>query len=332
MNEKKDGAVMHKEQGGSVDVYNKDKLAVLHKTFAPTLTMDEFNIFVGMGKSVNANPWLREIFAVKYDSSKPASIFLARDFFRKVAQQQHDYDGHITGQVWSNDVFEWSVLNITKYGVPNHVWGAGDRGELVGAYCIVKKKGVSLPVYVYVSYKEYNKSQSTWKQIPATMLEKVAEAQGLKKAWQEAFKGVYSEDEKPFVETRPMYSDPVMQSDGFVDVVGGKVPNKPEPEPEHVVVDAEDVGEEYHTPDEPEDDPVGNLKKKMSEPVGAKKESVGIGQSYTGLLMSELASRYSSQKAMVGKLEELSGKKSFTSLTADEAKDAYEKLMDGSDE
>lgn len=49
-----------------------ESLDEVRKQFAPTLSTTEFDFFVGLGKSLNANPFTREIWAVKYGTS-PAS-------------------------------------------------------------------------------------------------------------------------------------------------------------------------------------------------------------------------------------------------------------------
>ena len=86
---------------------DKDKI---RKLFASNLTQDEFDFFVGLGSALGANPFTHEIWAVKYESkkdpNKPASIFLGRDFYRRKAQEQPDYDVHIVDAIYSKDEFE----------------------------------------------------------------------------------------------------------------------------------------------------------------------------------------------------------------------------------
>jgi hypothetical protein len=51
------------------------QLQEVKKLFAPDLTQDEFQTFVGIGKATKLNPFLREIWAVKY-GKQAASIFI----------------------------------------------------------------------------------------------------------------------------------------------------------------------------------------------------------------------------------------------------------------
>ena len=160
----------------------------VRKQFAKDLTDIEFKFFVGLGKSLGANPFTREIWAVKYGTS-PASIFLGRDFYRKKAQEQPDYDGHYAEAVYSND--EFSVEN----GLVKHKFKLVDRGSLIAAYSIVKRKGISQSFYVLVNLSEYNLNQSLWKTKPESQLKKVAESQALRGAYQGIFEGTYDESE-----------------------------------------------------------------------------------------------------------------------------------------
>jgi phage recombination protein Bet len=166
-----------------------DKLNEIKNLFAPNLSSKEFEFFVELGKQLGANPFLREIWAVKYDKSQPAQIFVGRDFYRKKAQSLPSYDGHIADAVYEND--EFSVEN----GIPIHKYKLTNRGKLIGGYAVVYRKDISHPFFVFVNIDEYNKNQSTWKKMPATMIKKVAEAQALRGAFQGVFAGTYDESE-----------------------------------------------------------------------------------------------------------------------------------------
>jgi phage recombination protein Bet len=160
----------------------------IKKTFAPTLTEMEFGLFLTMGKSLGANPFNREIWAVKYGSGA-AQIFCGRDFYRRKAQEQPDYTGHQVDAVYEND--EFKMVN----GKPNHSYQIANRGKLVGAYCIVFVKNRE-PFFTFAEMSEYNSGQSNWKTKPATMIKKVAEAQALRSAFQGVFQGTYEESEQ----------------------------------------------------------------------------------------------------------------------------------------
>ena len=156
---------------------------------APSLSDSEFSYFMSMSKATGANPLLREIWAVKYGDSA-AHIFHGRDFYRRKAQELEAYEGHTSAAIYSNDTFE--VVN----GTPHHSFNFADRGTLIGAYCVVYVRGRKVPYLEIVEFREYTTGKSLWSKKPATMIKKVAEAQGLRGAFQGVFGGTYDESEQ----------------------------------------------------------------------------------------------------------------------------------------
>jgi phage recombination protein Bet len=175
------------------------KLNEIRKLFAPKLTDLEFQFFAGMGKATNLNPFLREIWSVKYQDSAPAQVFIGRDGYRKAAQAHSEYDYHQCDAVYENDVFE--VHN----GDVKHSYTLTNRGALVGAYCVAKRHKSSRPIYVFAELKEYSTGKSLWNSStgkPATMIKKVAESQCLRACFQDLLGGTYSDAEMPQEEKR----------------------------------------------------------------------------------------------------------------------------------
>lgn len=172
---------------------DQDQVAEIKKIYAPQLTDGEFATLCQIGKATNTNPFMREIWAVKY-GNQAAQIFIGRDGYRKIAQANDDYDYHFVDAVYSNDKFEVSKAEI------DHSYNLADRGSLVGAYALVQRKSSSKPVFVFVEFSEYNTGKSVWKDKPATMIKKVAEAQCLRMAFQSLFAGTYDESEVGFTE------------------------------------------------------------------------------------------------------------------------------------
>ena len=175
---------------------DKESVTEIQRLFAPELSVGEFKIFVAIGMATGLNPYLREIWAVKYDKQK-AQIFIARDGYRKSAQRHPSYDYHLADAVYEND--EFYVVD----GDVKHKYSLKDRGALLGAYCVVKRKGSSKANFVFVELKEYSTGKSLWnapgketKGKPATMIKKVAEAQCLRSSFQEIFAGTYHEYEQ----------------------------------------------------------------------------------------------------------------------------------------
>lgn len=168
---------------------NQKSIDEVKKICGPTLTDQEFAIFMNIGKATNLNPFLREIWAVKYDAKSAASIFIGRDGYRKVAQSNPDYDYHVVDSVYEKDSFS------REDDAVKHAYSLTDRGALVGAYCTVKRKKSSKPCFVFVKLNEYSTGKALWATKPETMIKKVAEAQGLRMAFQSLFAGTYDESE-----------------------------------------------------------------------------------------------------------------------------------------
>ena len=172
---------------------DKEKLEEMKKLICKVkLSEVEFATFVEMGRSTQLNPFLREIWVVKYDEKAPASIFIGRDGYRKAAQRDSEYDYHQCDAVYAND--EFAVIN----GEPQHKYNLTDRGDLIGAYCIAKRHKSSRPMYVFAELKEYSTNKSLWNSQtgkPATMIKKVAESQCLRACFQDILGGTYAPEE-----------------------------------------------------------------------------------------------------------------------------------------
>lgn len=195
-------AIINLEYNRSLNMWENDKtLQEIRRIVCSTPLSDiEFSSLVGIGKATGLSPYLREIWALKYKKrnkdtgvmeEQPAQIFIGRDGYRKGAQRHPDYEYHQVNAVYSKD--EYRVINDEV----QHNFGFSNRGELLGAYCIVKRKSSSRPCYVMVTMSEYYQKQSLWLTKPETMIKKVAEAQALRQAFQETFAGTYSDAELP---------------------------------------------------------------------------------------------------------------------------------------
>lgn len=179
----------------------KDKIRAM---FAPNLSIDEFEAFVGMGASLCANPFNREIWAVKY-GNQSAQIFLGRDFYRRKAQEQSEYNGHQVDVIYSNDKFKMVG------GKPEHEYNLIDRGFIVGAYAVVYRAN-NEPFFITVKFEEYSTGKSLWSTKPETMIKKVAEAQALRGAFQGLFAGTYDASEEWEPELTPQNTEAIPPS------------------------------------------------------------------------------------------------------------------------
>ena len=66
---------------------------------------------------------------------------------------------------------------------------------LVGGWARVYRKNFKVPVEIFVSREEYDKKQSTWNAMPATMIRKTALVNALREAFPEDLSNMYTEDD-----------------------------------------------------------------------------------------------------------------------------------------
>lgn len=186
-------AIINLDHNRSLDMWECDKQLqeIRRYVCSEPLSDIEFGLLVQLGRSTGLNPFNKEIWVIKYSAKAPAQIFISRDGYRKGAQRNPEYEFHESYAVYSKD--EFRVCN----GEIQHNYGLANRGELVGAYCLVKRKSSNKPTHVMVSMSEYYQPQGLWKTKPETMIKKVAEAQALRQSFQETFTGTYSDAELP---------------------------------------------------------------------------------------------------------------------------------------
>lgn len=243
----------------------------IRKLFAPNLTDLEFKFFMGQGIVLGANPFKREIFAVKY-GTEPAQTIIARDFYRRRAQEQKDYGGHYVEAVYPGEKFtpypdEGRVEHQFDFEIR---YGAGEIVKPAGAY-FVGKRG-DLKFYHFVAFREvakWIKDKKTgklrlthfWENSPEQQIKKVAESQGLRMMYQGIFAGTYSDDEAHLLETAEEVENQTEAGDVLSDLET-KIQNRDYPKKERAEdVEAEEVDNEPEAPGdytedyEPDDKP-----------------------------------------------------------------------------
>lgn len=160
----------------TVKEWTPNEISLIKNIAAPKCSDDEFNLLLYQAKTLHLDPLTKQIWAVKYTSDRPASIFIGRDGLLQLAHRSGAFDGMESG---------------TKM----------EGTELIG-WAKVYRKDMRVPFSIEVSAKEYNRNQGTWNTHPKTMIQKVAEAQALRRAFQ--ISGVYSPEEMPEQEKPPM--------------------------------------------------------------------------------------------------------------------------------
>jgi len=137
-----------------------------------TVTDQEIAMFLKLCEYQHLNPFLKEVYLIKYGSS-PATMITGKATFLKRAYNHPKYRGHKTG-ISTDGLTAWAEVYVDEYTTP--IKCEVDYDEYVG-----KKKDGTV--------------NSMWKGKPRTMLKKVALVQALREAFPDTFAGLYSEEE-----------------------------------------------------------------------------------------------------------------------------------------
>ena len=138
-----------------------------------TITDQEVMMFLKLCEYQKLNPFLREVYLIKYGDKNPATMVTGKETFLKRAYRHPQYRGHKTG-ISSDGQVAWAEVYVEGYSVPIR--------------CDVDYKE-------YVGRKNDGTVNSMWASKPNTMLKKVALVQTLREAFPETFGGMYSQEE-----------------------------------------------------------------------------------------------------------------------------------------
>ena len=138
------------------------------------LTAHHRNQFTQICKAFNLNPFIREVYGIPYGDK--FNIIVGYEVYLKRAERS----GLLSG---------WRA------------WTEGDGKQMKG--CLeIRRKDWDAPFYHEALFTEYDQSNSMWKSKPATMIKKVAIAQGFRMCFPEDLGGMpYTADEMPSATT-----------------------------------------------------------------------------------------------------------------------------------
>ncbi len=146
--------------------YDREKLQLIRDMFAKGASDNEFGVMIELARKYQLDPFARQIWLVKYGDN-PAQIFCGRDGYLAIAHRSGQFDGIQSGSRIVDD-------------------------ELIG-WCKVYRKDMSHPIEVEVYASEYSTGKNLWRDKPRTMIQKVAEAHALRRAF--SISGLYSPEE-----------------------------------------------------------------------------------------------------------------------------------------
>lgn len=150
------------------------------------ITMQEFKMFTSLCKARKLNPFLREVYCIKYGNN-PATIVVGKDAILKRATLHPQFDGFKSGVIVKTA--EGEIVNR------NGCFKL-DTDELVGSWCEVFRKDWTNSVFVSCSFSEINQPKNpSWQKQPCVMSEKTAIVRALRSAFVEELSGMYDSAE-----------------------------------------------------------------------------------------------------------------------------------------
>lgn len=158
---------------------------LVQQVICPQATDAEAYVFLEHCVRLQANPFLKEIYLIKYGSN-PAQIVVGKDYFVKRAAQHPQYAG-----------FHAGVIVVGKGGKITYREGAMVMPDekLWGGWCDVVRRDWPKPLRMEALLSEYSSGQSNWKSKPATMMVKVPVSQAHRAAFPELFQTLYGAEE-----------------------------------------------------------------------------------------------------------------------------------------
>ena len=208
------------QEAASNNPWSRERVELIKRTICPKgIGEDEFALFIEQCKRSGLDPLLKEAFCVarrantgsrerpnwttKYEFQPSEAGMLAR------AERFPDFKGIQASAVYAED----EIIVDQGQGEVTHRFNPAKRkGSLAGAWSRVVREG-KLPVVVWLDFAGYVQQSPLWSKIPTTMIEKCARVAALRKAYPEAFGGLYVREEMPAEE--------------FVDAVGAAQPAAP---------------------------------------------------------------------------------------------------------
>jgi phage recombination protein Bet len=165
--------------------------------------------FVMLCKARGLNPWEGDAFLIGYDSqSGPQfSLITAHQAFLKRAEVHPEYDGMESGVIVRRQRVhaDTGEVGFVTEELPGDFFEDGD--QLCGAWARVHFKGRSHAMYKRVRLETFNKSFGRWKDDPAGMIVKVAEADALRSSFPNSLGGMYLEGEMPAADRESVKPD-----------------------------------------------------------------------------------------------------------------------------
>jgi phage recombination protein Bet len=194
----------NKTEAAASGPWSPERVELIRRTICPRgIGEDEFALFIEQCKRSGLDPLLKEAFCVarrQNAGSRDKPNWVSRHEFQPSeagmlarAERFPDCKGVQASAVYAEDEI---IVDQGRGEVVHRFNPAKRKGSLVGAWARVVREG-KLPVVVWLDFAGYVQQTPLWAKIPTTMIEKCARVAALRKAYPEAFGGLYVREEMP---------------------------------------------------------------------------------------------------------------------------------------
>ena len=172
------------------NVLTKEQKELIKRNFAKHATDDELTIYFNFCGKAGVDPLRGQAHFIKYKPGEKPIMMIGIDGFQARATEDARYNGMVANAVYENDDFSMNPVE----GTIAHSFGVKSRGKLIGAYAILKRKGMVNAVQ-WINFDEYKRNTQIWRDKPEVMITKVARATLLRREYPDNFSGIYTPEE-----------------------------------------------------------------------------------------------------------------------------------------
>ena len=166
--------------------WSREQVELIKRTVAKGASDDELKLFLHLASRYDLDPFTRQIWFIKYGDD--AHIFTGRDGFLHIAHRSGAFNGMNTTLREEPVPFEIKFFNKR-----DKRWEALKKPSQFVAVCTVFRKDMEQPFKCEVWESEYSTGQGLWPTKRRVMIQKVAEASTLRRAFD--ISGLYLPEE-----------------------------------------------------------------------------------------------------------------------------------------
>lgn len=159
---------------------SREDLEVIRQTIGREANPNdaELLLFARVCERWQLDPFLGEVYLIRYEQGRGISIQPGRDGMLKAARRDPDFVGPpVAFAVHEKDEFEVDLTG--EQPKPVFRMGKPPRGAILGAFAICPARG-RRAAYVWCDFSEFNRARAQWKTMPAHMIAKCAVNHSLK--------------------------------------------------------------------------------------------------------------------------------------------------------